>query len=192
MQLININRIKIITSLIGAFVVVLLLSHSVFYANSPTINPLFIAGLKNIPNTVVSFPTKMLASLPVIQKPVMDSNSRNLAGRENNMQNNYVQDNIIPTAIPTQIPVQMVSPTITSTIFAYRQSPSPTTPQTIPTSVPAGFKIISKGVYAQTDPLTKVQTVTITSGIKIEVRDYEVTLANGTISKFQLLIPVAE
>lgn len=63
MKFIDSRRRKIILSLILSFLVVKILSASIFFAGTPRINPFFIARLKALPGEIRTLPNRALTFL---------------------------------------------------------------------------------------------------------------------------------
>ncbi len=158
-----------IFSLLMAFVTALVLNNTVFYANSPNINPQFIVNLKSIPNTVINIPNRMIALIPNLQTifptqaPVPSTNQGTEQMNKENMA--FTQ------------PTKVVQPTA---------APQPTA---IPTSE---YKPITTGVYAAEDPVTKVTRIRIDAGVKVEEKTLTYTQSDGTQTTIKLLIPVTQ
>lgn len=170
MEYLSPKRIKIATSLLIAFVAALTLNNTVFYANSPNINPLFIANLKSIPSSIVSAPNRMIAAANNLIFPPLTN--------ENSGTGQMSQQNVIFPQ-PTQVsqPLVTVQPTAV--------------PQ--PTVVPSdNYKLITTGVYAAEDPVTKTTTIKIDAGVKVEEKTLTYTQSDGTKTTIKLLIPVVQ
>lgn len=159
----DIEKQKIIFSMILSFLAVFLMANTMFLANTPRINPAFVAKLKSIPATIALFPGKMIASLMSSQKP---SNYLN--------PNTNINDTTQTAGVPQNFQKQL------------------TTLPAVKTPTNVVFKSVTKGVYAAEDPITKSKYVTINKGTEIMIRNYTLTMPDGTKKQVQLYIPIAK
>lgn len=74
------NRIKIVIVLLLTFVSVKTISPNVFLADSPRINPLFIAKILNTPRNIAAMPGKFLSSLSTFKLFNVDFSNNTTSG----------------------------------------------------------------------------------------------------------------
>lgn len=161
-----------ILSLLLAVGTTVILNNTVFYANSPNINPVFIAYVKSIPGSVLAFPDKMIAMFASMQRPSnYGAVATNLPSSQGSSNNTAPSQNVNQDFVPEQ----------------------PTNVPTQPSVTPAiQYTPVANGVYAGENSLTKEKSIMIKDGTQLEVKDYTLTLSDGTQKQIQLLIPVSQ
>lgn len=151
----NHQRQKIIFSLVISYLAIMVMVNAVFLANTPRINPLFIAKLKNIPSSLVTLPSRILAALSSPQRPSNSNTNINPAGIAQNQPNGLTFTNV---------------------------NPPPST----------AFRPMAAGVFAGENTATKTKYVTIKKGTQFEVRNYTLTLSDGSQKQIKLLVPIGQ
>ncbi|EKE05283.1 MAG: hypothetical protein ACD_19C00369G0002 [uncultured bacterium] len=139
-NIITTNRIKIALVILITFFTVKTVAPNLFIANTPRVNPLFIANIINTPARIAAMPGKFLSSLSNFRLFNFESpNSPELPVRQNEVANIKVDPKVIAEIKQKTPPANVV------------------------------FKYVSKGVSAAEDTATGEKYIKVEAGTKYRI-----------------------
>jgi len=176
---INLNlKLKIFAIIAVSFLAVKLVAPQVFLANTPKVNPLFIAKLQNAPTYIVSLPGNIINSLKTSTANIAQKSS----STNNNVETNTGHTGPYVTTSPNSTSsTSSVAPTGSKQLPISEEDSTSAFDKLASVTPPpqAAFVQVASGVSTYTDSSTQKTILKINKGTKYTVERYQ--LANGEI-----------